>query len=190
MCQGILAKYPTQEQVKAVLDYNPDTGDFTWKENPFVTNKGSKLQSVRYAGKKAGTVSSSGSKSYVRINCRSLVSHPMHAHRLACIYMVGYAPEHVDHINGNGTDNRWCNLRFSDTKDNAKNVRKASNNTSGVTGVSKVKGKEVWRAYIKINQKTIWLGHFKSLADAAKARSEANKLFEFRDGHGSDRPLY
>lgn len=190
MCRGILAKYPTQEQVKAVLDYDPDTGIFTWKENPFLEGKWKLLQKTRFAGKQAGTVSSSGTKKYVRINCRVLLTHPMHAHRLACIYMIGYAPEHVDHINGNGTDNRWCNLRLSDSKDNSKNVRKASNNTSGFTGVSKLKGRDVWRAYIKINQKTIWLGRFSSLEAAAKARSDANKLFEFRDGHGSDRPLY
>ena len=42
----------------------------------------------------------------------------------------------VDHISGNTLDNRKCNLRIVSIQDNMKNLKKKSNNTSGIRGVS------------------------------------------------------
>lgn len=43
--------------------------------------------------------------------------------------------ELIDHVNGNGHDNRPENLRYATHKENAWNSKKRSNNTSGVKGV-------------------------------------------------------
>ena len=49
----------------------------------------------------------------------------------------------IDHINGNTLDNRKSNLRSILEKDNHKNVRKKSTNTSGIRGVSFNKKKQL-----------------------------------------------
>ncbi len=47
------------------------------------------------------------------------------------------------------------------------------NNTSGVRGVSWHKGTGMWAACIGFNGKRIWLGYYKTVEDAAKARHQA-----------------
>lgn len=189
MLQSILSKYPTQDQLKSILEYNPDTGVFTWKKRSESDWDRVALFNSRFAGKEAGSRCSSGGKYYLRINS-VFARFPWHAHRLAFIYMTGKMPQHVDHINGNGCDNRWCNLRWSDKRDNARNVRKSKNNTSGHTGVGWNKRQSCWRAYIKIDQKMISLGNHSTIESAIEARHKADIKYGFRNGHGSDRPIY
>ena len=51
------------------------------------------------------------------------------------------------------------------------------NNTSGITGVGYRKDRGKWRAYIKIQRKTINLGYFDKKEDAIKARREAEEKY-------------
>lgn len=83
--------------------------------------------------------------------------------------------EQVDHINGNGLDNRRCNLRLANQSNNASNVAIKSNNTSGYKGVSRYSHSK-WRAQIVVNQKYIHLGIFDTAEEAHKAYCEAAKL--------------
>ncbi len=76
-----------------------------------------------------------------------------------------------DHINGNGLDNRRCNLRPATASQNRCNRGKQSNNTSGYKGVCWDRKK--WRAYIGVNGKRIHLGLFDNIKDAARAYNEA-----------------
>ena len=64
-------------------------------------------------------------------------------------------------------------INVCEQKYNACNTRIRSNNTSGVTGVSKHKQTNKWRAYIEYNQKYIHLGLFNTKEEAIKARKEA-----------------
>ena len=82
----------------------------------------------------------------------------------------------VDHINGDGLDNRRANLRLATVAQNAWNSKKR-NPRSGYKGVWYAKDKHLWRAAIVCNRKRIHLGYFKSKTAAARAYdSAARKL--------------
>lgn len=90
--------------------------------------------------------------------------------------------EYVDHINGDGLDNRRENLRLATNSQNQMNKRVPKNNRSGYKGVLYLRRKRKWQASITINRKQIQLGRFASKDDAIAARQAAEiKYFgEFR----------
>ena len=75
----------------------------------------------------------------------------------------------VDHINGNGLDNRRCNLRLCTTKQNRQNRKLLAHNTSGFIGVSYRKDNKKWQASIYMNNKQKHLGFFSIKENAAFA---------------------
>jgi HNH endonuclease/AP2 domain len=81
----------------------------------------------------------------------------------------------VDHINGDGLDNRMGNLRLATQSENAQNCRRPCNNTSGVKGVSWSKVAKKWQAQINVRGNHIHLGYFTNINDAAEARDDAAK---------------
>jgi hypothetical protein len=87
----------------------------------------------------------------------------------------------VDHINGDGLDNRKNNLRLCTKSQNGCNRGKDRDNTSGYKGVTYVtnknKRKKRWIAQITINKKHIYIGHFKTKEEAAIAWNEAAKKY-------------
>ena len=79
----------------------------------------------------------------------------------------------IDHINGNGLDNRKANMRIVTASQNSCN-RRAVKNKKGkciYKGVNSHMGK--WRAYIRISGKLHHLGYFDSQKEAARAYNEA-----------------
>jgi hypothetical protein len=92
------------------------------------------------------------------------------AHRLAWYFVFGEFPEqHIDHINGDKTDNRIQNLRLANPAQNSWNMRKSVRNTSGFKGVSWDEKNRLWCAQIQTHGKNKKLGRFstKELAHAA-----------------------
>lgn len=83
----------------------------------------------------------------------------------------------IDHINGNGLDNRRKNLRLVTKSQNMMNRGIQKNNTSGFMGVSFHKATGRWRAYIKKDKKQFYLGLFDNKKDAAIAYNEATKFY-------------
>ena len=83
----------------------------------------------------------------------------------------------VDHINGDPLDNRKDNLRVVTVQQNNMNQGINKNNKSGVAGVSWNKNANKWVAQISYKNKLIHLGCFDNLADAAKARKDAEKEY-------------
>lgn len=184
---------PSQKYLKQCLDYNPDTGVFTWKVRPlehFKNSHGMRIFNSQRSGKAAGNEIelTKYRKKYIQIRCSGLSST---AHRLAWIYIHGAIPlgMEIDHKNGDGTDNRICNLRIVTRAENGKNIKKKSNNTSGFNGVSWSREKCKWSAQITVNGKVMSLGRFKNINDAIEAREKANDKYGFYKNHGQDRPL-
>lgn len=83
----------------------------------------------------------------------------------------------VDHADRNTLNNRKNNLRFVSQQVNCINTGVPKNNTSGVKGVSEVKGKNKWDAYIKVNYKKIFLGRFDTKEEAIAARKVGEEKY-------------
>lgn len=166
------------EALKKLLIYEQDTGIFKWLISPSYAVK---------AGDMAGYVSCHRGKRYIKIRYKG---SNYFAHRLAWLYVYGKSPDNViDHIDGNGTNNKINNLRSVTIFENCKNLKKYSNNSSGVTGVSWHKKSGKWSAQIRIKGRDIYLGLFDSIPEAAMARKNADLHYQFHMNHGSDRTL-
>lgn len=149
----------SQERLREVLDYNPDTGVFTW-----VNGNSRNVKSGDIAGYK-------NQQGYIRIRVGAKL---LPAHRLAWIYVYGEDIDgyEIDHINGDKSDNRICNLRISSHQQNMFNMKKKSTNKSGVKGVHFDKRCNKWRAQTSINKKRVHLGLFNTIESAEEAISE------------------
>jgi hypothetical protein len=95
-------------------------------------------------------------------------------HRL----IMGVEDENVDHINMDTLDNRRGNLRHANWSHNAANRTKITEwrgrtCTSKYKGVSWHKKNQRWVAYIKRDQKRIYLGSFGDQIEAANAYNRA-----------------
>lgn len=148
----------TAEQVRKLLHYNPETGEFRWL--------------MRRRGVKSGSVTGYLRKDgYWRIQ---IYRHRYMANRLAWLYMTGEWPaEEIDHINGVPGDDRWENLREASHSQNMHNSRRPRHNTSGVKGVSWFARDAKWKACIQVNKRRIHLGYFTDLGAARAAYAAA-----------------
>lgn len=148
----------TVERLYEVLDYNPSTGEFRWKNRP--NDDGN--WNIRCAGKIAGT--NFGSNGYRNIMVDGMRCY---AHRLAWFYVYGEWPSRfIDHINRVRSDNRLANLRLATSAENTRNSTKKIGK-SGVRGLS-VAASGKWIARISYEGKSHHLGVF---ADKKKARA-------------------
>jgi hypothetical protein len=156
----------TAEYVRSILDYNPDTGIFTWRPRPldhFKSEIDWKSWNTQHANEMAG--SNKKGYSQIQINKNKLLSH-----RLAWFYFYGEWPTSgLDHINGIKNDNRICNLRLATDSQNSHNVGVKTNNKSGFKGVSFSREKNKWRAAIALKGKTFFLGYYKTPEEAHAA---------------------
>lgn len=137
----------TAEKLREELLYVPETGVFV------------RRKTGRVAGDKMKT-------GYWRVN---VCGRRYTAHRLAWLYVTGKWPSHhIDHIDGDKTNNRLDNLRDVNRAQNLHNVAKPNcNNTIGLRGVSAHQGK--WRAQIMLNRKHIKIGCFDTPEEAHAA---------------------
>jgi len=180
----------TQKIIQELLDYNQNTGIFTWRARDrkwFKTARDCNAWNTRYSGTVAGYEATLSGKKYIVIG---VFKKLYLAHRLAWLYVNGSFPvNEIDHKDGCGTNNTWSNLRGVSHSENLKNQRLPSNNKSGFTGVSWDKGQKKWIAQIMVNKRHINLGRYADWFEAVCARKSANIKYDFFAGHGSERPL-
>lgn len=145
------------------LDYDHITGIFHWKFSP----------RAGFTGRKAGYrwTSKESRTAYIHITVDKV---EIKAHRAAWAIFYGEWPSgDIDHINGNGTDNRIKNLRIAICSQNQANVRTRLDNTSGIKGVSWHSRAGKWAAAIQKTENGVTkrynLGYFSSINEAAEA---------------------
>jgi hypothetical protein len=150
----------TQERLKELLKYDPETGIFTW------------LVGRKMAGKIAGSVNSEG-------YCQIGIKGKLHlAHRLAWIFVTGKVPcRQIDHRNGLKTENWFLNLRQCEGVQNQWNTKLRSDNKSGFKGVSWRKEIGKWQAQIRVFKVNTHIGFFDCPKEAGAAyESKAREL--------------
>jgi hypothetical protein len=149
----------TQERLKELLHYDPETGVFTRVSSPSRCVK-------------SGDIAGYGSTSGYRRMYTNGRHYPLH--QLAWLYMYGSMPEgFIDHINRVRQDNRIVNLRVVTPKQNCENAGKKASNKSGHKGVSWRKREGKWCAQIMHNWKKYWLGAFDTVQEAKEAYKNA-----------------
>ena len=97
-------------------------------------------------------------------------------HRLILKTPEGYE---TDHINGNKLDNRKQNLRIATHAQNNRRKGLQKSNKWGYKGITKVNQKsgEKWFARLWFNNKSIWLGGYKTKEEAASAYNKGAKKY-------------
>ena len=141
------------DRLRELLKYSPDNGSIVWA-------KTSSNRAV--AGSPAGCLS--GNRRVLRVDGVLLK-----AHRVAWALNFGEWPNKlIDHINGDPTDNRLCNLRACSHGENMQNMRKArSDSQSKMIGAQKDRNR--WVANIRIDGRKSYLGSFGTAKEAHEA---------------------
>lgn len=151
------------EYLRQVLDYNPDTGVITWRARTSTRNQ-------------VGDVAGAVGQGYRKI-CVGRTDFL--AHVLAWVILHGRLPDgDIDHVNGDGTDNREINLREVTRSVNNENQKKPhKGNKSGYLGVAKVsRGHNTYYlASINVNKQTHYLGCFKCPKKASRRYLKAKR---------------
>lgn len=151
--------------IQSILNYDENTGIFTWKKSAANCIK---------VGQSAGTIEASG---YIRIK---ILQKKYLTHRLAWLFCFGKFPsDKIDHKNGIRHDNKISNLREATSAENNKNAVKRKDNISGYKGVCFIKTSSKWMAYCNLNGKQHHLGCFNKKEDANLAYQ---KFAQFHHG--------
>lgn len=158
----------TQERLKELLHYNPNTGIFTWIKCP---NNKTNLLNKPAGHKRKISKSNKYELVEIRINTKSYL-----AHRLAWLYVYGYIPKLLDHINRIPYDNRICNLREASKQTNAFNTKLSKNNTTGHKGVYFDKRSKKFIAECVVFKKRYYLGSFYNLELAIQSYESFAKI--------------
>lgn len=142
----------TQAELKERVNYDPETGVFTWR----------KTYSSKFIGKQTGRILPEG---YVEIQ---IAGSEYAAHRLAWLYVYGEFPRRgLDHINRIKHDNRIANLREATPAENARNVGLSARNLSGFKGISYRPSMGKYVASISVLDRDLYLGSFTTPEEAS-----------------------
>jgi len=163
----------TISQLADSVSYDPNTGKLRWKgrtEQEFEAGVRTPSQkavifNAHYEGNPA--FSSKTSNGYL---AGTFFGVAIKAHRAAWAIHYGTWPKHhIDHVNGDRSDNRISNLRAATFAENAQNKEKyrIANSTSKYKGVSKQGNK--WKSTVNANGKRTYIGLFDDETVAAVA---------------------
>ena len=163
---------PDINYIREILSYDAETGVFTWRERPVAQFKHQmewRRWNTRYRGTAAGSLSSDG---YLRAH---IDREGFLLHRIAWLIIHGGpVPDVIDHIDGNGANNRANNLRKADFSGNIANSRAQTGTITGVKGVYPHKSGKFFARVVK-NRVAHNFGAFATIEEAASARRELAK---------------
>jgi len=158
-----ILKLPEIDRLRQLLDYDPETGIFRWK------------QFRRWSAKEGDFAGYINKRGYHKISVDGV---DYSAHRIAWKIFYNEEPSDIiDHVDRNKQNNKIENLRLATNQQNCMNVEVKKNNTSGVKGVYFNKKQQKWVARIGFNYNKINLGSFEKIEDAARAYKNAEKKY-------------
>jgi len=164
----------TQEYLKECFDYNPETGEFVWKERPnshFKSEKSMKSFNKKFAKNSAGFLNKEKQCYTVTLDGKL---YPVA--RLAFFILNGRLPSiYVDHIDGDKKNLKATNIREMTKAEMVLSLSMPKkNNKFNLLGVSahKSRGKTRYQASAVDNGNRIHLGLFKTPEEAHKAYVE------------------
>ena len=165
----------TFEKAKELFVYDRETGIIKWRK---------RAQGRRSGNLVAGCARPNDGYTQINIKGKGYL-----VHRIAMLLTYGFYGDglEVDHINHIRDDNRLSNLRFVTKSDNGRNLSRYGNSTTGVTGVYYHKANRKYVAHIMVDGKSIYLGSFTTLEEAAKARKDADIKYKFNANHGTNK---
>ncbi len=177
---------PSQEVLRQLLRYEPDTGKLFWLPRDarwFADGKHTAEHTcakwnANFAEKEAFTAFNSGYRYGAVLGKNAL------AHRVIWKISYGREPDHVDHVNGNRVDNRLENLRNVNATGNSRNSCIPRHNTSGFMGISFDVARDKWAAYVTLANRKKSLGRFSCIGQAIRARKNAAVAHGFHENHG------
>ncbi len=175
------AQILTQEILKELLSYNPETGVFTWRARAmcwFISQESAEHWNMRFAHTEAGSFNKNG---YLAI---SIDGKDYLAQNLVWLYVHGRMPhdilDHEDHVKSN---NKLSNLRETSQGGNCRNRSMNKNNKSGCSGVIWNEATQRWHVQLG-NGKGKHLGSANNLFDAACIRKSAELKQGYHKNHG------
>ena len=144
----------TLDYIKQTFEYDPSAGVVLWatsRPDSDFKNRGSHVRFLRH---KAGKIAGVQRKVTDNLVYQYINVHDTHiyAHHIAWFIVYGRWPyPMLDHIDGNGLNNRIDNLVECVSRENQKNTKMYKSNKSGVTGVT-------WQGDSRIGF-TAYIGH-------------------------------
>ena len=169
---------PSKFYLRECLNYDPDTGVLLWRVRPvkhFANKQAWSRWNNRYTGKEFGRKHPNGSRGG-HIDWQWFYSH-----RVVWKWMTGRNPNFIpDHINRDGLDNRWTNLRRATHSQNCSNHSLRPDNKSGHAGVFFSQGEKRWKVQINTKGRRISVGTFVLKSEALAARQSAEKKYHKR----------
>lgn len=162
------------ESVNRWLIYSASTGVFHWRKSP--------MHRIA-AGDKAGTLLKNGcGNTYLSIT----VSGKRYlAHRIvASLFLGAGESDFVDHINGDGMDNRIENLRLASKEQNSRNMKLSARCKTGIMGVSFCKKYNGYVVRAGRNNSLAKRTHVKDFFEACCLRKSIENEFNFDKNHG------
>lgn len=164
--------FPPVSFLRECFDYTPETGEFRWRARP-ADHFNDPRVFTRWCRHKVGTRAFSIRKNHpYPTSCVTYQGREIElmAHRVAWALVTGeYPKDQIDHINCDGHDCRFSNLREANQSLNNANRRRNKTQKGPLKGVAQHPKTGRWKSQIQVNGVSHYLGYFATAEDAHAA---------------------